>query len=114
MLPVLGREVVEGKQRFAILGQALGRLVVFDAPGLNEGVERHERILLGLGHPDLLERPLGLRLQTLRKLVEDIGGLVYPAALASDRRPYLLDRLPEAECAVGDRKLGSPRKTTPL
>src|ERR1700730_17581124 len=114
MLPVLGREVIEGKQRVAILGQALGRLVVFAAPGFDEGLERYEGVLPGLGHPDLLERPLGLRLQTLRQLVEDIGGLVHPAALASDRRPHLLDRLPEAECAVGDRELGSHRKTTPL
>src|SRR5947199_7505598 len=66
MLPVLGREVVEGQQRIAILAQALDRLVVFDAPGLDEGVERHERILLGLGHPDLLQRPLGFRLLALR------------------------------------------------
>src|SRR6266568_4309489 len=66
MLPVLGREVVEGQQRVAILAQALDRLVVFDAPGLDEGVERHERILLGLGHPDLLQRPLGFRLLALR------------------------------------------------
>ena len=46
MLPVLGGEVVEGQQRVAILDQALGRLVVFDAPGLDEGVERSERIFL--------------------------------------------------------------------
>ena len=31
MLPVLSREVVEGKQRVAILDQALDSLVVFDA-----------------------------------------------------------------------------------
>ena len=31
MLPVFGGEVVEGEQRLAILDQALGRLVVFDA-----------------------------------------------------------------------------------
>src|ERR1700731_2630349 len=51
MLPVLSREVVEGKQRVAILDQALDSLVVFDAPGFDEGVERGERILLGRGHP---------------------------------------------------------------
>src|ERR1700730_7213261 len=61
MLPVLSREVVEGKQRVAILDQALDSLVVFDAPGFDECVERGECILLGLGHPDLLERTLGLR-----------------------------------------------------
>src|SRR5580704_6326411 len=65
MLPVLSREVVEGKQRVAILDQALDSLVVFDAPGFDEGVERGECILLGLGHPNLLERTLGLRLLAL-------------------------------------------------
>jgi hypothetical protein len=37
MLPVLSREVVEGKQRVAILDQALDSLVVFDAPSFDEG-----------------------------------------------------------------------------
>jgi hypothetical protein len=59
MLPVLGREIVEGEQRLAILDQAFHRLVLFDAPGFDEDVERCERILLGLGHPDFLEHPLG-------------------------------------------------------
>src|SRR6266550_4144844 len=39
MLPMLGREVVEGQQRIAIFGQTLDRLVVFDAPGLDEGTK---------------------------------------------------------------------------
>src|ERR1700682_365472 len=113
MLPVLGREVVEGQQRVAIFDQALDRLVVFDAPGLDEDVERCERIVLGLGHPDLLKRSLGFRVLSLRQLVQDIGGLVYPAALAAGLRPHLLDRLPEAERTVGDCELGavaSPRR----
>jgi hypothetical protein len=45
-------ERVEGEQRVAILDQALDRLVVFDGPSFDEGVERRKRILLGLGHPD--------------------------------------------------------------
>src|SRR5258707_13931427 len=69
MLPVLGREVVEGEQRVAILDQTLDRLVVFDAPGLDEGVEGGKRILLGFGHPDFLQRPLGFRLLALRQFV---------------------------------------------
>ena len=66
MLPVLGGEVVEGEQRLTILDQAFDGLVVFDAPGFDEGVERSERIFLGLGHPDFLERPLGFRVLALR------------------------------------------------
>src|ERR1700730_668362 len=114
MLPVLSREVVEGKQRVAILDQALDSLVVFDAPGFDEGVERGECILLGLGHPNLLERTLGLRLLALGQLVQDIGGLVHPTALAAGPRPPPPDRLPEAEGAVGDRELGSHRKPPPF
>src|SRR5215211_2337420 len=114
MLPVLGREVVEGKQRIAILGQAVDRLSVFDAPGFDEGVESDERLLLGLGHPDLLQRPLGLRLLALGQFVEDIGGFVHPAALATRLRPHFFERLPEAQRAVGDRKLGPDRKPAPL
>src|ERR1700732_2386316 len=114
MLPVLSRKVVESKQRVAILDQALDSLVVFDAPGFDEGVECGECILPGLGHPDLLERTLGLRLLALGQLVQDIGGLVHPTALAACPRPHLLDRLPEAEGAVGDRELGSHRKPPPF
>src|SRR5205807_10613987 len=102
MLPVLSREVVEGKQRVAILDQALDSLVVFDAPGFDEGVERGECIVLGRGHPDLLERTLGLRLLALGQLVQDIGGLVYLTALAACPRRRLLLPLPAAEGAGGD------------
>src|SRR5689334_21160953 len=114
MLPMLGREVVEGQQRIAIFDQALDRLVVFDAPGLDEDIERRERILLCLGHPDLLQRPLGFRMLALRQLVQHIGRLVYPATVAADLRPYLLNRLPEAERAVGDRQLRTNRQPAPL
>jgi hypothetical protein len=44
MLPVLGRKVVEGEQRLAILDQAFDCFVVFDAPSFDEGVERREGI----------------------------------------------------------------------
>src|SRR3954447_12318298 len=75
----------------AILDQALDRLVVFDAPGLDEDIECRERILLGLRHPDLLERPLGFRLLALRQLVQHVGGLVHPATLAASLGPHFLD-----------------------
>jgi len=107
-------EVVEGQQRIAIFDKTLDRLVVFDAPGLDEGIERRKRIRLGLSHPDLLQRALGFRLLALRQLVQHIGGLVHPAALAAGLRPHFLDRLPEAERAIGDRQLRRHRKSAPL
>ena len=48
MLPVLGRKVVEGEQRLAILDQAFDGLVVFDAPSFDEGIECCERIFLAV------------------------------------------------------------------
>src|SRR5262245_49502191 len=80
-----------------------------DAPGLDEGIERRERILLGLSHPDLLQRSLGLGLLALRQLVEEIGGLVHPATLPAHLGPYLFEGLPKAKRAIGDRELGTPR-----
>src|SRR5712671_6741122 len=113
MLPVLSREVVEGKQRVAILDQALDSLVVFDAPSFDEGVERGECILLGLGHPNLLERTLGLRLLALGQLVQDSGGLVHPTALAACPRPTSSTacqkpRAPSATASSGP--IASPRR----
>jgi hypothetical protein len=68
MFPVLGREVVEGKQRITVLDEALDRLLVFDAPGFDEDIGRYKRILLGLRDPDLLQRALGFRMLALRQL----------------------------------------------
>src|ERR1700731_323316 len=108
MLPVLSREVVEGKQRVAILDQALDSLVVFDAPGFDEGVERGERILLGRGHPDLLERTLGLRLLALGQLVQDIGGL---AQQRWPRVPSTACQKPRAPSATArSGPIASPRR----
>jgi hypothetical protein len=45
---------------------------------------------------------------------QDVRGLVHPAALSARLRPHFLDRLPEAERAVGDRQLGRHRKSAPL
>ncbi len=54
VLPVLGREVVEGARHRTVLGQAGHRLVVLGAIGLEEEIEGLLRVLLGLGHPDVL------------------------------------------------------------
>src|SRR6185369_7437925 len=67
--------------------------------------------LLGLGHPDFLERPLGLRVLALGQPVQDIGGLMDPTALAAGLRPHLLDCLPEASApsATAIRALSKAR-----
>jgi hypothetical protein len=47
MLTVLRREVAKSEQRVTILGEAIDRLLVLDAPCLDEGIEGCERVLLG-------------------------------------------------------------------
>ena len=78
-----------------------------------KGAERGLGIGFGLGHPDLVQCPLGLGLQALRQLVQDVRRLVHPAALATGCGPHLLDRLPEAERTVGDRQLRSHGEPAP-
>jgi len=57
---VLGRKVVERQQRIAVLDQAIGRSLVFDLVCFDKGFQRRSGILLGRGHPDLLQCALGL------------------------------------------------------
>ena len=64
MLPVLGGEVVERQQCVSILDQALDRLIVFDVPAFDEGVERREGILFGLGSIDDPAKNASLKLRT--------------------------------------------------
>src|SRR3954470_8315537 len=113
VLPVLGGKIVEGEQGVAVLHEARDRLVVLDPVGLDKGLEGDQRLLFGLGHPDLLQRALGLPLQALGQLVQDVDGLVHPTALAARLGPDLLNGLPEAECAVGDRKLRAEGQPPP-
>jgi hypothetical protein len=102
MLPVLGGKVVKGEQRVAIFLQTGGGLLVFLRVALDEGVERGTGIRFRLGHPDLLQFALGLRLLALRQFDEYVCGLVHPAALLARFRPYFAGGLPEAETAVSD------------
>src|SRR5438270_12627012 len=63
-------------------------------------------------HPSwyLLQCALGPRMLALRQLLQNIGGLVHPPALTAGLWPNLLERLPEPECTVGNRELGTDRK----
>ncbi len=79
MVPVLGREIVEGKQRLAILEQACdGALVLRRVLGREGGDCRLGGRSVGC-QPDLAQVLAGVALQRLRQLVEDIGSLVDPS-----------------------------------
>lgn len=55
MFLVPGREVVEGEQWFAVLAEALDRLVVLDAIAFDEVIECSLVIRPGWRHPDVLQ-----------------------------------------------------------
>ena len=57
-LPMLGGEVEECHEFFAIFLQAQRRLGVFGLVGFDEQIERLFRILFGLGLPDVVDRGL--------------------------------------------------------
>src|SRR5205085_1161273 len=56
----------------------------------------------------------GFWLLALWQFVEDVGGLVHPAALLACGRPQLAERFPEAKRAVGDGEFGRDRQTSVL
>ena len=99
---MLGGEVVENKERVAVFRQALDGLLMLDAIGFDERIERSLGGLSGIRHPDVLQCAFGLGLQAVWQLVQDIRGFVHPAALRSRFRPHLVDRFPEAERTAGD------------
>ena len=111
---MLGGKVEEGKQGFAVLGQASDRLVVFGTVFVCEHLDR------GLGRRacrrpvDLAEVDLHVDLDRSRDLVQHVGGLVNPTSLVAGDGEDLLDRLPEAERAVADGEVRCNREPTPL
>ncbi|MGY4286310.1 hypothetical protein ACVWXO_005530 [Bradyrhizobium sp. LM2.7] len=102
VIPMLGREVIEGQQRVAVLGEAFDRSAVLGAVFLGEGADRR----FG-GRPvrrpvDFAQVLLHVGLDRERDLVQDVYGLVHPAALVPCAGKDLVERLPEAERAVAN------------
>ena len=81
MHPVLGREVVEAEQRFEVVAQLVGRLGPLGPELVIEGLGGVAGVLAVLSLADLAEHPLRERLDGLRQRIEDVRGLVHPAAL---------------------------------
>ena len=114
MYPVLGREVIEGKEDIGILRQALtctGELLPVEG---DKGVHGYKGLLPGIGPVDVMDLLLGPGLCPLRHLVEDIGCLMYPAALFLRIGVYLPQCGPEAETPVADGEIGPVHKTSLL
>src|SRR6185312_15943935 len=105
MVPVLGWEVEEGEQRFAILRQASDRLVVLGAVFVGEHVDRGLGRRTGRRAVNLAKVDFHIDLNREGDLVQHVGGLVNPTALVPSALEDVFDRLPEAERAVADREV---------
>ena len=109
MRPVLRGEIEERQQRTAILEQAIDRLVVFGRIFLGEDRHRGFGGRAVLGQPDFAQIPMGVGLNRLRQLVENVQTLVLPTPLVAGRGKRFLQGLPEAERAVADRNVRRDR-----
>src|SRR5271166_3078207 len=114
MVPVLGREVEEGKQGFPVLSQAGDRLLVFGAVFVGEHVDGGLGGRAGRRSVNLSKVCLHIDLDREGDLVQYVGGLMNPTALMLGAGKDLLDRLPEAERTVADREIGRDLEPTPL
>jgi hypothetical protein len=110
MRPVLRGEIEERQQRIAILEQAIDRLVVFGRIFLGEDRHRGFGGRAVLGQPDFAQIPMGVGLNRLRQLVENVQTLVLPPRCParstdpapSDRQavPSSSDRFPACPSAT--------------
>src|SRR6187402_2782317 len=105
MIPMLSREVEEGEQRFPVLRETSDRLVVLGAVFVGEHVDRDLGRRAGRRAVNLTKVCLHVDLDRDGDLVQHVSGLVNPTALVPGARKDFLDRLPEAERAVADRKV---------
>jgi len=114
VLPVFGWEVIEGQENVAVFGHFADGLIVFDAIGCDEEVERSLRIHPRLRLPDVVQVAFGLGLNRLGHRVQYIARFVEPAALLFRGVKDLAQRIPEAQGTITDGKIRGMGKTTPL
>jgi hypothetical protein len=99
-LPMLGREVEECHEFFAVLLQTPRRFGIFGLVDFDEQIERLFRIIFGFGLPDVVDRGFGLWLRQLRQAVEYVYRFVLPTPLLAGLGIQFLLCLPKAHRAV--------------
>ena len=112
MVPMLGREVEEGEQRFAVLRQAFDRLVVLRVVFLGEDIDRYLGQSAAWRQVNFAQIFLHVRLYRQRDLVQYVRGLMHPAALVPRAGKDLVERLPEAERTVANSDFRSDLQPT--
>jgi hypothetical protein len=103
---MLRRKVVEGEKRVPILQKTLRGFRIFGFVGFKKRVERLLVLFSTFRHPDLMEAFLGLLLKGVRKVVENIGGLMNPTPLMFRLGKDFLQRAPESHGSIPDREFG--------
>ena len=110
MRPVLGWEVVKGKQRFFIFCQAFAGFWEFDLVTGDELIVGCQSGFAGRRQVHFMDQLLRFALNTLRHFIQDIGGLMDPASLLRDWAVFFLQSDPEAKRTVTDGQLRCGRK----
>jgi len=100
MRPVLGRKVVETEQYLPILDQNAGRLGGLCAKIPYKPIKCLFCLSFGFSHPDFMQPRFGFAVDGFRQFIKHIGGLVYPAALATGLRPCFIQSRPKTQGAV--------------
>ena len=113
VLPVLGREVVEGQKLSPVLDQLAHRPFVFDAVGLDEEIECRFGLFPRFGHPDVMKVGIGPVMQGFRHRTGDIGGLVHPAASLPGIGIDIPQGSPAASPALSSFQIGSGASPDP-
>ena len=113
VLPVLGREVVEGQKLSPVLDQLTHRPFVFDAIGLDEEIECRFGLFPRFGHPDVMKVGIGPVMQGFRHRTGAICGLVHPAALLPGIGIDIPQGSPAASPALSSFQIGSGASPDP-
>ena len=111
MVPVL---VEKGEQSFPVFRQAGDRFLVLGAVFVGEHVDRRFGRRAGWRAVDFTKVCFHVGLDREGDLVQHIGGLMDPTPLMPGAGKDLLDRFPEAERPVADRKVRGDLETTLL
>src|SRR5215469_12794853 len=97
MRPMLGWEVVKGKQDFLILLQAFAGFWEFGLVTGNELIVSCQSCFARRRQVHFMDQLLSFALNALRHFIQDVGCLMHPAALLSDGAKFFLQSDPEAE-----------------
>src|SRR5262249_137106 len=105
MWPMLGWEVVKGKQNFFILLQAFAGFREFGLITADELIVSCQCRFAGRSQVHFMDQLLGFALNALGHFIQDVGCLMHPATLLGDGAIFFLQGDPEAERTVTDGQL---------